>query len=60
MRKKTTTILALELIRDDLTKLYFQAQSIESDLELDNSLSRCLSMGEDQAIKNLKVLKGKK
>ena len=55
MRKKTTTILALELIRDDLTKLYYQAQSIESDLELDNSLSRCLSMGEDQAIKNLKV-----
>ena len=50
MRKKTTTILALELILDDLTNLYYEALSLESDLELDSNISLCISMAEDQTI----------
>ena len=60
MRKELKTTTSLKLLLEDLTELYYIAGDIEHDLGLDNNISRCLSMAEDNAIRNLEYLRGKK
>ena len=60
MRKELKTTTSLKLLLEDLTELYYVAGDIETDLGLENNISRCLSMAEDNAISNLEFLRGKK
>jgi hypothetical protein len=60
MREERKTTTSLKLLLEDLTELYFIAGNIEHDLGLDNNISRCLSMAEDNAIRNLEYLRGRK
>ena len=60
MREERKTTTSLKLLLEDLTELYYVAGDIETDLGLENNISRCLSMAEDNAISNLEFLRGKK
>ena len=60
MRKELKTTTSLKLLLEDLTELYYVAGDIETDLGLENNISRCLSMAEDNAISDLEFLRGKK
>ena len=60
MREERKTTTSLKLLLEDLTELYYIAGDLEHDLGLDNNISRCLSMAEDNAISDLEFLRGKK